>query len=41
MPQRPDDSGCRLDLAKILELFGRLEPSKHSIDEEQTIRLRY
>src|SRR4030042_1147531 len=41
MPERPDDPGCRLDLAEILEFFRRLEPSEHSIDEEQRIGLRY
>jgi len=30
-----------LDLAEILELLSRLEPSEHPIDEEQRIRLRY
>jgi len=41
MPQRPDDPGRCLNLPEILELFRRLEPSKHPIDEEQRIRLRY
>jgi hypothetical protein len=41
MPERPYDSGRRLDLAEILEFFRRLEPSEHSINKEQRIRLRY